>query len=434
MRTTLSIIILAGVVEITTPAIQAQPQFKGMGTPPPGIYGQTQMMQIHAVSEIGEVFGTVKGSAITWSSGDGYQLLPPLVANAYSGIDSCTSNGAILAGIVCETPANERAIPARWLSRALPPTAIVGFPAGWTCYNAVCSGNGKVVAGYMQELATSKPAIYIWRAGVRKNMGWEFITQFPPGILAADIVALSDDGGLGVGGAITPSLDGFSGSRWTKTSGLQIVPDLPGGNTDAAFGSCDATGFRAAGAATPASNIRQAAVWDPVNGWSVLGVLKPTDVGSGVIGDRSGWRLVGGSKYSGTGYEAIIWDPIDKMRSIEELLVNDYGLVEATPWQLGGSISVSPNGRFIAGTGKNPQSVFETWWAEIKPFCYADCDNSTSPKGKDAGPPVLDIDDFICFQTKFAIGDYLYADCDLNGYLEVDDYICFQTKFALGCQ
>ncbi len=54
--------------------------------------------------------------------------------------------------------------------------------------------------------------------------------------------------------------------------------------------------------------------------------------------------------------------------------------------------------------------------------CYADCDSSGT----------LAIDDFICFQTLFAIGDP-YADCDSSGTLNIDDFICFQTFFALGC-
>jgi glucose/arabinose dehydrogenase len=54
--------------------------------------------------------------------------------------------------------------------------------------------------------------------------------------------------------------------------------------------------------------------------------------------------------------------------------------------------------------------------------CYADCDADGS----------LTIDDFICFQTIFAIGDPA-ADCDEDGVLTIDDFICFQTVFALGC-
>ncbi len=56
------------------------------------------------------------------------------------------------------------------------------------------------------------------------------------------------------------------------------------------------------------------------------------------------------------------------------------------------------------------------------PGCYADC----------TGDGSLNVNDYICFQTKFALGDP-YADCDANGVRNVNDYICFQTKFALGC-
>ncbi len=54
--------------------------------------------------------------------------------------------------------------------------------------------------------------------------------------------------------------------------------------------------------------------------------------------------------------------------------------------------------------------------------CYPDCD----------GDAVLSIDDFICFQTFFALGD-VYADCDEDTVLSIDDFICFQTFFAIGC-
>ncbi len=54
--------------------------------------------------------------------------------------------------------------------------------------------------------------------------------------------------------------------------------------------------------------------------------------------------------------------------------------------------------------------------------CYADCDASGT----------LDIDDFICYQTLFALGDPT-ADCDGDTFFTIDDFICFQTAFAIGC-
>ncbi len=61
-------------------------------------------------------------------------------------------------------------------------------------------------------------------------------------------------------------------------------------------------------------------------------------------------------------------------------------------------------------------------FAGEKPPCLADCDASG----------VLTIDDFICFQTQFAVGDPS-ADCDASGSLNIDDFVCFQTNFAIGC-
>ncbi len=56
------------------------------------------------------------------------------------------------------------------------------------------------------------------------------------------------------------------------------------------------------------------------------------------------------------------------------------------------------------------------------PVCVPDCDANNE----------LNIDDFICFQTLFALQDR-GADCDQDGIFTIDDYICFQTFFAIGC-
>jgi hypothetical protein len=62
------------------------------------------------------------------------------------------------------------------------------------------------------------------------------------------------------------------------------------------------------------------------------------------------------------------------------------------------------------------------------PTCYANCDNSSAV-------PFLNVNDFICFQSKFAAGDS-YANCDNSTtapVLNINDFICFQSKFAAGC-
>jgi len=60
--------------------------------------------------------------------------------------------------------------------------------------------------------------------------------------------------------------------------------------------------------------------------------------------------------------------------------------------------------------------------------CYPNCDGSTSA-------PILNINDFVCFQARFAAGNS-YANCDASTsvpILNVNDFICFQSAFAAGC-
>jgi hypothetical protein len=60
--------------------------------------------------------------------------------------------------------------------------------------------------------------------------------------------------------------------------------------------------------------------------------------------------------------------------------------------------------------------------------CYVNCDGSTVP-------PVLTVNDFVCFQQHFAAGDS-YANCDGSTgspTLTVNDFVCFLSTFAAGC-
>jgi len=61
-------------------------------------------------------------------------------------------------------------------------------------------------------------------------------------------------------------------------------------------------------------------------------------------------------------------------------------------------------------------------------YCYANCDDST-------GLPLLNVNDFICFQARFAAGNP-WANCDGSTappILNINDLICFQSRFATGC-
>ena len=91
--------------------------------------------------------------------------------------------------------------------------------------------------------------------------------------------------------------------------------------------------------------------------------------------------------------------------------------------------SISPaNVRVEGGTAQSPGQPGQPGSIFLSGLCYANCDCSSIA-------PVLNVNDFICFQTKFAAGDP-YANCDgstASPTLNINDFICFQQKFAAGC-
>ncbi len=87
-------------------------------------------------------------------------------------------------------------------------------------------------------------------------------------------------------------------------------------------------------------------------------------------------------------------------------------------------------GQFDAGaiSGFDYEVLGGYWPGTDAASCYANCDGSTIA-------PVLNVNDFICFQQRFAAADPL-ANCDgstIPPVPNVNDFICFQQKFAGGC-
>jgi YVTN family beta-propeller protein len=78
------------------------------------------------------------------------------------------------------------------------------------------------------------------------------------------------------------------------------------------------------------------------------------------------------------------------------------------------------------GIDRDENGVFDRDQADTS--CYANCDGSHTP-------PILNINDFVCFQALFAAGDPR-ANCDGSTeppVLNISDFICFQSRFAAGC-
>jgi hypothetical protein len=102
----------------------------------------------------------------------------------------------------------------------------------------------------------------------------------------------------------------------------------------------------------------------------------------------------------------------------------------------GGSISgantstlvIDPVSAADAGPYEVSVNSYATPTATLSVTCYSNCDASTVS-------PLLNVNDFTCFQNHFAAGASS-ANCDLSTappLLTVNDFICFINKYAAGC-
>lgn len=421
-----------GAVEITAPAFAGQPQFKSIGTPPPGPYGQKTWIVPLVCSNTGELAGGISGAAVIWNPNSGFHLLQS------SAIDQAAYATDFITDLdipVGTAQYNDWPRPVTWPNRDGPPVAISGFPAeDWYAGSpsVFANANGSMIVGNMINKKTKADAMFIWRSGQRKAQGWEFITKLPSGKAYVGFHDFSDLSDVAVGGSANASITVFEAMRWTKAMGFAFDGDLPGGDFQSGYDATNAIGTVAVGLGMPSNNQGAAVRWTARSGMIRLDESAPPPIAGYATkffdSDHSGFVHVGGVIQEAPD-AGVIWDPLDGMRSFKSVLVNDYGLPVPAAWKFYSAEVMSPNGRYIAGRGMNPAGVIETWWAEIRPFCYADCDRGSTPKG---GAAVLDIDDFICFMTHFAIDD-LYANCNNDADLDIDDFICFQTAFAVGC-
>ncbi len=141
--------------------------------------------------------------------------------------------------------------------------------------------------------------------------------------------------------------------------------DLPGGQFSSGATGVSADGSVVVGMGSSAFALdHEAFRWTAEGGMVGLGDLPGGDFYSlarAVSGDGS--VVVGYSK-SALGQEAFIWDATNGMRSLLDVLTNDYGL-DLTGWTLMDASAISPNGFSIVGSGYNPQGFREAWLVQF---------------------------------------------------------------------
>jgi probable HAF family extracellular repeat protein len=203
---------------------------------------------------------------------------------------------------------------------------------------------------------------------------------------------VSADGSTVVGyGDLIPGL-GLEAFRWTQATGMVGLGHLPGGGDwwSWAFDvSADGSTVVGMSDSDMYGGHSQAFRWTDLNGNGLVDLNEKLDnhpeFGLGHLpGCDTSWAYgvsADGSTVVGrSSNKVFIWDTVNGMRSIRDMLVNDYGL-DLTGWKLYEAWGVSENGSTIVGYGLNPDGYQEAWIATIPNVCYVD--GATGDNGND---------------------------------------------------
>jgi probable HAF family extracellular repeat protein len=186
-----------------------------------------------------------------------------------------------------------------------------------------------------------------WQGGVPIGLG------HLPGPNYTTAQAVSADGSVVVGYSDPANPDAF---RW-EAGTISTLSGVP--STSGARGiSADATVI--VGAANPSVGFVAIRWEDGVT--TYLGDLPGGAVNAEALAVTADGSVVVGHGSSDSGQEAFIWDEQQGLRSLRDVLTNEYGLGAALAgWHLTEARDISADGRTIVGNGLNPDGYFEGW-------------------------------------------------------------------------
>ena len=223
------------------------------------------------------------------------------------------------------------------------------------------SADGSFAVGYYD----SSPAILGFEA-VRWTSDGNMVGlgDLEGGYFQSKAYAASADGSVVVGfgdpGDAPIDIEAF---RWTSGGGMVGLGDLTGGSFASQARDVSADGSVVVGMSDSASGT-EAFRWTSGGDMVGLGDLEGGSFGSQAYGVSADGTVVVGGGTSVTGTEAFIWDQINGMRSIQDMLINDFSL-DLTGWKLNTASSISADGLTIVGYGNSPNGYIAGWVATI---------------------------------------------------------------------
>jgi len=222
------------------------------------------------------------------------------------------------------------------------------------------SADGSVVAG--EAHSRSGPEAFRWTQAT----GMVGLGDLPGGSFHSFATDVSADGSVVVG--FSNSASGQEAFRWTSQARMVGLGDLPGGSFFSQADGVSPDGSVVVGFGSSAAGY-EAFRWTQATGMVGLGDLPGGSFDSAARAvSADGSVVVGEANYSPSFGEttAFIWDAAHGMRSLRDVLVNEYGLGAALAgWTLDTAEDISPDGKTTVGVGINPDRRYEAWVAFV---------------------------------------------------------------------
>ncbi|NEQ62731.1 MAG: PEP-CTERM sorting domain-containing protein [Moorea sp. SIO4A1] len=365
----LTILTVGGVFGIFTSQAPATAAFfRGVGD----LLGGGLSSAANRVSGDGSVVGGIsfseagpEGEAFLWTVENGIRPLGFLAGgeNGPSGVFGISDDGLVAAG-ASFSPESALSVPPLQSFRWTAETGLVplgDLPGGaFSSFTLNISGDGSVVVG-SGESASGTEA-FRWT----EETGMVGLGDLAGGAFFSTATNASFDGSVVVGNSISST--GPEGFRWTEETGLVGLGDLAGGEILSNATSISNDGLVIVGASSSDNSVdsggTEAFRWTAENGMVGLGDLAGGNFFSVALAVSGDGSIIVGQSESSRGEEPFIWDSLNGMRSLIQLLANDFSL-DVSDWTNLTVADISADGSTIVGVGNNPEGALEGWVANL---------------------------------------------------------------------
>jgi probable HAF family extracellular repeat protein len=216
------------------------------------------------------------------------------------------------------------------------------------------SADGRVIVGLSQR-PQNMHGYNAWRW--TPTTGMVDLGDLPGGDPHGIANDVSADGSVVVGASA--SAGGNEGFIWTVATGMVGIGDLPGGFFGSSAQGISADGTVVVGFGTGAVG-SEAIRWTQAGGMVGLGDLPGGNLSSGAVAASADGNVIVGTGSTDDGFEAFLWTPSLGMVSLKQFLL-DRGVTNVANWTLTFASDVSADGQTIVGNGVNPNLQNEAW-------------------------------------------------------------------------